>query len=82
MRPILFHIGDIAVSSFWTTAFAGFVVAFFVVRRDCVRRGYGVDLAYDMLLYATSEAGWRPFVPASDRVGHLRRQSDRVPPVR
>ncbi len=57
MRPVLFHIGDIAVSSFWTTAFAGFIAAFFFVRRDCLRRGYGVDLAYDMVLYAYI-GGW------------------------
>lgn len=57
MRPVLFHIGDIAVSSFWTTAFAGFVVAFLVVRRECLRRGYGMDLPYDMVLYAYI-GGW------------------------
>lgn len=57
MRPVLFHIGDIAVSSFWTTAFLGFVFAFLLVRRDCVRRGYGVALAYDMILYAYV-GGW------------------------
>jgi len=57
MRPVLFHIGDIAVSSFWTTAFLGFVFAFLLVRRDCIRRGYGVSLAYDMILYAYV-GGW------------------------
>lgn len=57
MRPVLFHLGDIAVSSFWTTALGGFLVAFLVVRRDCLRRGYGVDLAYDMVLYAYV-GGW------------------------
>ncbi len=57
MRPVLFHLGDIAVSSFWTTALGGFLVAFLVVRRDCLRRGHGADLAYDMVLYAYV-GGW------------------------
>jgi len=57
MRPVLFHIGDLAVSSFWTTALSGFLIAFLVVRRDCLRRGFGLDLAYDIVLYAYV-GGW------------------------
>ena len=57
MRPVLFHIGDVAVPSFWVTAFLGFVAAFFVLRSDLVRRGYGSDLAYDITLYAYV-GGW------------------------
>lgn len=57
MRPVLFYLGDIAVPSFWVTAFLGFVAAFFVVRSDLLRRGYSVDLAYDIILYAYV-GGW------------------------
>lgn len=57
MRPILFHVGGTAVPSFWVTAFVGFLAAFFVVRNDIRRRGYDVELAYDMTLYAYV-GGW------------------------
>src|SRR5262245_12134306 len=57
MRPILFHIDDIAIPSFWTMAFVGFVAAFIVARSDIIRRGYDVTMAYDMLLYAYI-GGW------------------------
>jgi phosphatidylglycerol---prolipoprotein diacylglyceryl transferase len=57
MRPILFHIGELAVPSFWVAAFGGFVVAFLLLRSDVVRRGYSVELAYDLTLYAYI-GGW------------------------
>lgn len=57
MRPILFHLGGFSVPSFWVMAFLGFFAAFVVVRSDLLRRGYGVDLAYDMTLYAYV-GGW------------------------
>ena len=57
MRPILFHLGELSVPSFWAAAFTGFLVAFLVLRSDVVRRGYDVDLAYDLTLYAYI-GGW------------------------
>jgi phosphatidylglycerol:prolipoprotein diacylglycerol transferase len=57
MRPVLFYIGGTAVPSFWVTAFLGFVAAFLVIRNDLLRRGYSVDLAYDLTLYAYV-GGW------------------------
>lgn len=57
MRPVLFHIGGIPISSFWVTAFLGFLAAFLVTRSGLRRRGYGTELAYDMLLYAYV-GGW------------------------
>jgi phosphatidylglycerol:prolipoprotein diacylglycerol transferase len=57
MRPVLFHVGGFAVSSFWTMAFLGFYAAFLVVRRDLVRRGYDAVHAYDMTLWAYV-GGW------------------------
>jgi len=57
MRPILFHLGELAVPSFWAAAFAGFLVAFLLLRSDVLRRGYDVDLAYDLTLYAYI-GGW------------------------
>lgn len=57
MRPILFHIGGVSIPSFWVMAFLGFFAAFVVVRSELVRRGYGVDLAYDVTLYAYV-GGW------------------------
>lgn len=57
MRPILFHIGNVAVPSFWTAAFLGFFVAFLLLRSDSLRRGFDVDLAYDLTLYAYI-GGW------------------------
>lgn len=57
MRPILFHLGELAVPSFWVTAFLGFVAAFVVVRSDLRRRGEDSELAYDMILYAYV-GGW------------------------
>jgi len=57
MRPVLFHIGSIPISSFWVTAFLGFLAAFLVTRSGLRRRGYGTELAYDMLLYAYV-GGW------------------------
>ncbi len=57
MRPVLFHIGDIAVQSFWVTAFLGFLVGFLLLRSEVVRRGLGIVLAYDLVLYAYI-GGW------------------------
>lgn len=57
MLPVLFHIGDFAVSSFWTMAFLGFFLSFVVARIDVVRRGYDVTLAYDLVLWAYI-GGW------------------------
>jgi phosphatidylglycerol:prolipoprotein diacylglycerol transferase len=57
MRPVLFHLGDFAISSFWTMAFLGFFLAFLVARSDVVRRGDDGTLAYDLVLYAYI-GGW------------------------
>jgi phosphatidylglycerol:prolipoprotein diacylglycerol transferase len=57
MRPILFHIGEIAVPSFWAMAFLGFFVAMLVVRRQFRERGFDDRLAYDMVLWAYV-GGW------------------------
>ena len=57
MRPVLFHIADIAVPSFWAMAFVGFFVALLVVRRDMTERGYDLRYAYDMVLWAYV-GGW------------------------
>jgi len=57
MRPILFHLGELAVPSFWVAAFSGFLAAFLLLRNDVVRRGYDVELAYDLILYAYI-GGW------------------------
>jgi phosphatidylglycerol:prolipoprotein diacylglycerol transferase len=57
MRPVLFEIGDFAVPSFWAMAFLGFVVAFWVVRADLIRRGIPIVFAYDLVLY-TYMGGW------------------------
>ncbi len=57
MRPVLFELFGYSVSSFWTMAFLGFVVAFFVVRAGLERRGYDGRLAYDVTLWAYV-GGW------------------------
>jgi len=57
MRPILFHLGELPVPSFWVTAILGFVAAFLVVRSDLRWRGEDGELAYDMILYAYV-GGW------------------------
>jgi phosphatidylglycerol:prolipoprotein diacylglycerol transferase len=57
MRPILFHLGEVAVPSFWAAALSAFLVAVLLLRSDVVRRGYDVDLAYDLTLYAYI-GGW------------------------
>jgi phosphatidylglycerol---prolipoprotein diacylglyceryl transferase len=57
MRPVLVHIGDFSVPSFWVTAFSGFLAAFLVVRSEVLRRGFDLDLAYDVTLYAYI-GGW------------------------
>lgn len=57
MRPVLIQFGDFGIPSFWATAFAGFVAAFFVVRAEVLRRGHSAELAYDIVLYAYV-GGW------------------------
>lgn len=57
MRPILFHLGNLAVPSFWVMAFLGFFAAFVVIRSDLMRRGLAAHLAYDITLYAYV-GGW------------------------
>lgn len=57
MRPVLFHIGEIAVPSFWVMAFLGFFVGLVVIRRIMQERGYEVRLAYDLVLWAYV-GGW------------------------
>lgn len=57
MRPVLFHIGDLAVSSFWTMAFLGFAVALGLAWFDLRRRGHDPGLAWDMTLWAYV-GGW------------------------
>jgi phosphatidylglycerol:prolipoprotein diacylglycerol transferase len=57
MRPTLFHLGEIAVPSFWVMAFLGFFGSFLVLRSELVRRGYDDRLAYDMILWAYI-GGW------------------------
>lgn len=80
MWPTLFHLGDLAVSSFWAMAFLGFAAALFVVQRDVRQRGMEARLAYDMILWAyvggwvgarllVIPSGWTYFV--DDPVGFL-----------
>jgi phosphatidylglycerol:prolipoprotein diacylglycerol transferase len=57
MRPVLFHVGAIAVPSFWMMAFLGFFVGLLVIRRTMQERGYDVRLAYDLVLWAYV-GGW------------------------
>jgi len=57
MRPILFHLGPLAVPSFWVMAFLGFLGAFVVFRLDLIRRGMDEQLAYDAILWAYV-GGW------------------------
>lgn len=75
MRPILFHIGEIAVPSFWAMAFLAFLVALLVIRRDMRERGMPDRDAYDMVLWAyvggwvgarlfVIPTGWQYFVDA------------------
>jgi phosphatidylglycerol:prolipoprotein diacylglycerol transferase len=75
MRPILFHIGEIAIPSFWAMAFLGFVVPLILIRRDMRERGLPDRLSYDMVLWAyvggwvgarlfVIPTGWQYFVEA------------------
>lgn len=57
MRPVLFHLGEIAIPSFWAMAFLGFFAALLVIRRDVIDRGYDERIAYDMVLWAYV-GGW------------------------
>jgi len=57
MRPVLFHLGDLAIPSFWVMAFLGFFIGLLVVRRGVVERGYDERMAYDMVLWAYV-GGW------------------------
>jgi len=73
LRPVLFHIGNLAVSSFWAAAFLGFLASMLVLRSECARSGRDVRLAYDITLYSylggwagarlfVIPSGWRYFV--------------------
>ena len=75
MRPILFHLGEIAIPSFWAMAFLAFFVALLVIRRDMHERGMPERQAYDMVLWAyiggwvgarlfVIPTGWQYFVEA------------------
>ena len=75
MRPILFHLGAIAIPSFWAMAFLAFFVALLVIRRDMHERGMPERQAYDMVLWAyiggwvgarlfVIPTGWQYFVEA------------------
>ena len=57
MRPILFHLGELAVPSFWVAAFLGFAAAFVLVRSEVRRHGYDREVAYDFIL-AAYVGGW------------------------
>jgi phosphatidylglycerol:prolipoprotein diacylglycerol transferase len=57
MRPVLFHIGEIAISSFWTMSFLGFFVGLFVIRSEVLRRKMPLRDAYDIVLWAYV-GGW------------------------
>ena len=52
MFPILFHVGPVAVESFWVMVFLGFVGSALVTRGEFRRRGIDPALAYDLILYA------------------------------
>jgi phosphatidylglycerol:prolipoprotein diacylglycerol transferase len=57
MRPILFHLGDLAIPSFWVMAFTGFLAALVLLRANLARRGHDPRLAYDITLWAYI-GGW------------------------
>jgi phosphatidylglycerol:prolipoprotein diacylglycerol transferase len=57
MRPVLFRFGDLTIPSFWTMAFAGFLVGFLVIRSEVLRRGLSLRIAYDIVLWAYV-GGW------------------------
>jgi phosphatidylglycerol:prolipoprotein diacylglycerol transferase len=57
MRPVLFHLGEYAVSSFWAAAFSGFLVGLLLLRAEAHRRGLEVRQAYDITLWAYV-GGW------------------------
>jgi len=57
VRPILFHLGELAVPSFWVAAFLGFAAAFVLVRSEVRRHGYDREVAYDVVL-AAYVGGW------------------------
>jgi phosphatidylglycerol---prolipoprotein diacylglyceryl transferase len=52
MYPVLFHIGPVAIESFWVMVFLGFVASGLVTREEFRRRGLDPGLAYDLILYA------------------------------
>jgi phosphatidylglycerol:prolipoprotein diacylglycerol transferase len=75
MRPILFHLGPLAIPSFWAMAFLAFFVALLIIRRDMRGRGLPDRHAYDMVLWAyvggwvgarlfVIPTGWRYFLEA------------------
>src|SRR4030095_10246212 len=57
MRPVLFHLGDLPIPSFWAMSLLAFCVGLLVIRRDVVERGYDVRIAYDLVLWAYV-GGW------------------------
>jgi phosphatidylglycerol:prolipoprotein diacylglycerol transferase len=57
MRPVLFHIGEIAVSSFWTMSFLAFFVGLLAIRSEVLRRARPLRDAYDIVLWAYV-GGW------------------------
>jgi phosphatidylglycerol---prolipoprotein diacylglyceryl transferase len=57
MRPILFHAFGVAIPSFWTMVFLGFLAGFLAIRSEVQRRGYSVAVAYDVTLWAYV-GGW------------------------
>ena len=57
VRACLFHLGDLAIPSFWAMAFLGFFAALLVIRRTVAERGYDQRWAYDFVLWAYV-GGW------------------------
>jgi phosphatidylglycerol:prolipoprotein diacylglycerol transferase len=57
MRPVLFHVGDVAISSFWTMSFLAFLVGLLVIRSEVLRRRMALRDAYDIVLWAYV-GGW------------------------
>jgi len=52
MYPVLFHVGPIAVESFWVMVLFGFAASAMVTRGEFRRHGLDPGLAYDLILYA------------------------------
>jgi phosphatidylglycerol:prolipoprotein diacylglycerol transferase len=52
MYPVLFHVFDLPIESFWVAVFAGFLAALWVARRELARQGHDPGAAYDLILWA------------------------------